>query len=123
MLRRDYVLKLIEQFAKMVGRLLDVDFDNEPVLFCDDFDLLLKEYFKIHPDHLDLLLTKDEARDALLLSENSKNSQLSLFARAGWVFAKNNDFHRAKICLKIIERIKRHHADLFEFPNAESRQT
>lgn len=124
MLRRDYMLKLIEQFAKMVAqllaKLLDSDFVNEAETFYSDFNSLLKDYFKIKPDELNLLLKDDAARDALLLDEHSKNSQLMLFARSGFVFAKNGETERARICMEIIERIKAHHSSLFEFPNSES---
>lgn len=120
MLRRDYMLKLIEQFAKMVAKLLDLDFINEPEAFYSDFNSLLKDYFKIKPDELDLLLKEDAARDAMLLDEHSKNSQLLLFARSGFVFAQKGETERARICMEIIERIKTHHSSLFEFPNSES---
>lgn len=120
MLRRDYMLKLIEQFAKMVAKLLDADFENESETFCSDFNLLLKDYFKINPDELELLLQEDEARDPLLLDEHSKNSQLLLFARSGLVFAQKGETQRALVCLQIIERIRMHHCSLFEFPNSES---
>lgn len=120
MLRRDYMLKLIEQFAKMVAKLLDSDFENEPETFYSDFNSLLKDYFKIKPDELDLLLKEDPARDAMLLDEHSKNSQLLLFARSGFVFAEKGEIERARICMEIIERIKTHHSSLFEFPNSES---
>lgn len=120
MLRRDYMLKLIEQFAKMVAKLLDSDFENEPETFYSDFNSLLKDYFKIKPDELDLLLKEDAARDAMLLDEHSKNSQLLLFARSGFVFAEKGEIERARICMEIIERIKTHHSSLFEFPNSES---
>lgn len=119
MLRRDYMLKLIEQFAKIVAKLLNLDYVSEPQLFTENFDELLKSYFKLSPDELSMLLTEDEKRDALLLDENSKNSQLSLFARAGIAYFSNNDFEKAKICLKIIERIEQEHQGLFEFPNPE----
>lgn len=120
MLRRDYMLKLIEQFAKMVAKLLDSDFENETEAFYSDFNSLLKDYFKINPDELNLLLKEDAARDAMLLDEHSKNSQLLLFARSGFVFAKKGETERARICMEIIERIKTHHSSLFEFPNSES---
>lgn len=113
------MLKLIEQFAKMIAKLLDTDFENEPQKFSIDFNSLLLDYFKIKPDELELLLVKDSDRDALLLDELSKNSQLSLFARSGWVFIKQNQNEKALICLKIIERIQLHHATLFEFPTQE----
>lgn len=119
MLRRDYMLKLIEQFSKMVVQLLGLDFVEEPLVFGEDFNELLKAYFKIQPDKLDLLLIEHPERDALLLDEHSKNSQLSLFARAGLVFVQNNDLKKAEICLKIIERIKQRHIGLYEFPNVE----
>jgi len=120
MLRRDYMLKLIEQFAKMVAKLLDSDFENDTEAFYSDFNSLLKDYFKIKPDELNLLLKEDSARDAMLLDEHSKNSQLLLFARSGFVFGIKGETEKARICMEIIERIKVHHSSLFEFPNLES---
>lgn len=122
MLRRDFMLKLIEQFAKMVAKLLELDYVEKPQIFKNDFDALIRDYYKINPDELKLLLTEDPDRDALLLDEKSKNSQFSVFSRAGLVFFRNKEEAKALICIKIIERIQKHHNDLFEFPNGESKK-
>lgn len=116
------MLKLIEQFAKMVAQLLQLDFIGESQVFEDDFDALLKAYFKLKPEELALLLEENQDRDGLLLDEHSKNAQLSLFARAGLVFIQKNEIQKAQICLKITARIQKTHAALYEFPNEELRR-
>ena len=122
MLRRDFISKIIEQMVNAVARLLKTDIEEEQEKFLEDFNELLKTYFKFSNDDLEKLLEENEERDALLLDEKLKNQLLHLFANAGLVYVNVNlnQIEKAKTSLKIIERIQNQHSDLFEFPSEES---
>ncbi|MFA5620245.1 MAG: hypothetical protein WDA08_08080 [Weeksellaceae bacterium] len=123
MLRRDFILKLIEQFAKDIARLLDSDFEKEPEKFIDSFEALLKSYYKIDSGAPEELCLPDDARDVLLLDEKMKNPQLRFFATAGIAFLQKGENHKAAVCMQIIDRIQDFHQNLFEFPHQESQLT
>ena len=120
MLRRDFISKIIEQMVNAVARLLKTDIEKEQEKFLEDFNEFLKIYFQFPDENLAQLLEENEERDALLLDEKLKTQLLHLFANAGLVYVNSIEFEKAKISLKIIERIQNQHSDLFEFPNEES---
>lgn len=120
MLRRDFISKIIEQMVNAIARMIQIDIEKEQEKFLENFDKLLDTYFQISSDELEKLLENHDERDAMLLDEKLKNLQLRLFTNAGLVFFKKKQFEKAKICFKIIERVRAEHSDVFEFPNEES---
>lgn len=120
MLRRDFISKIIEQMVNAVARLLNLDVKEEPQKFLGQFDELLKTYFQLNEEELNLLLENEEERDAFLLDEKLKNYLIRLFTNAGFAFAGTEQLSKAKICLRIIERIQQQHSNVFEFPSEES---
>jgi len=120
MLRRDFISKIIEQMVNALARLLKIDIEKEQEKFLENFDELLDTYYLISDEELEKLLESNEERDAILLDEKLKNLQLRLFINAGLVFVRINQTEKAKICVKIIERIQAKHSDVFEFPSEES---
>jgi len=120
MLRRDFISKIIEQMVNAIARLLKIDIEKEQEKFLENFDELLDIYYQISDDELEKLLEPNDERDAMLLDEKLKNLQLRLFINAGLVFIRQNQIEKARICLKIIERIQVKHSDVFEFPSDES---
>lgn len=119
MLRRDFVSKIIEQMVNAVARLLELNLNEEPQKFLDEFDELLQTYFNLNVENLPLLLEENEERDALLLDENLKNYQIRVLINAGLVFVQTHQISKAIICIQIIEKIQQKHAAVFEFPTAE----
>ncbi len=120
MLRRDFISKIIEQMVNAVARLLNLDVKEEPQKFLGQFDELLKTYFQLNEEELNLLLENEEERDAFLLDEKLKNYLIRLFTNAGFAFAGTEQLSKAKICLRIIERIQQQHSNVFEFASEES---
>lgn len=120
MLRRDFISKIIEQMVNAVARLLELNIKEEPQDFLNQFDELMKTYFNLDADELNLLLESDEERDALLLDEKLKNYQIRMFINAGFAFIKTKQPDNAKTCVQIIDRIQQSHSNVFEFPTLES---
>lgn len=119
MIRNDFLLKLIEQFVQAIARMVKIDYEKETEKYLVVFNELLKSYFKLSDEFLDLLLEEDERRDAFLLDEKTKTGQLQLFTHAGLAYLKQNEIQRARQCLHIIRRIQSSNSSLFEFPNLE----
>lgn len=120
MLRRDFISKIIEQMLNAIARMLKLDIKEEPQKFLDEFDELLQTYFHLKEESLNLLLEKDEERDAILLDEKLKNYQIKLFIQAGFAFVYVQELSKAKLCVKIIRRIQQQHSHIFEFPSEEN---
>lgn len=120
MLRQDFISKIIEQLFTAIAKLLNIDVEKETEMYLASFEELLKTYFKIHSESLAKLLEEDEERDAFLLDEKLRTTQLIMFCQAGLGYFKLNELEKAQICLNIIERIQTQQAKIFEFPSSES---
>lgn len=120
MLRRDFISKIIEQMVNAVARLLELNAKEEPQKFLIQLDELLQTYFNLNSNNLNLLLEKEDERDALLLDEKLKNYQIRMFINAGFAFIETKQSDKALVCIHIIERIQQQHSNVFEFPSAES---
>lgn len=120
MLRRDFVSKIIEEFANSISKILKLDYIQDKKKFLSNFEESLQTYFHLSPENLSELLLENEEQDIFLLDEKLKNHLMSLFLRAGLVFLNSNEKPNAKICLEICQRIKNQHSTLFEFPGIES---
>lgn len=120
MLRRDFVSKIIEEFANAISRMLKLDYIEDKKKFLLNFEESLQTYFQIPSEELNLLLQDHEERDVFLLDEKLKNHLMSLFIRAGLAFINENELEKAKFCLKIIKRIQIQHSTMYEFPNEDT---
>lgn len=120
MLRQDFISKIIEQLFTAIAKLLNIDVEKETEMYLASFEELLKTYFKIHSESLSKLLEEDEERDAFLLDEKLRTTQLTMFCEAGLGYLKIGESEKAQNCLHIIERIQTQQPEIFEFPSSES---
>lgn len=120
MLRQDFISKIIEQLFTAIAKLLNIDVEKETEMYLASFEELLKTYFKIHSESLSKLLEEDEERDAFLLDEKLRTTQLTMFCQAGLGYLKIGESEKAQNCLHIIERIQTQQPEIFEFPSSES---
>lgn len=119
MIRKDFISKIVDLMINSLGGLLKIEPNVDTVKFVTEFDNLLKEYFKIKSDQLNLLLEADEERDMIFLDEKVKNLQLRMFTNAGLAYLNQNENQKAHFCSQIIDRLQNQHAHVFEFPTPE----
>ncbi|WP_413532676.1 hypothetical protein [Empedobacter brevis] len=121
MIRKDFITKYIEELAKILSKLLNLEFiDNkDDTEFLYYFGEMLKSYYKIDDNNLSTLLEADQERDQFLLADELKKKNILTFMKAIRIYLNREDIEKAKASYEVLKRIENINSGIFQFPTEE----
>ncbi|WP_282630014.1 hypothetical protein [Empedobacter sedimenti] len=121
MIRKDFITKYIEELAKILSKLLNLEFiDNkDDTEFLYYFEQMLQSYYKIDDNNLSTLLEANEERDQFLLVDELKKKNILTFMKAIRIYLNREDITKAKASYEVLKRIESINSGIFQFPTEE----
>ncbi len=121
MIRKDFITKYIEELAKILSKLLNLEFiDNkDDTEFLYYFEQMLQSYYKIDDNNLSTLLEANEERDQFLLADELKKKNILTFMKAIRIYLNREDITKAKASYEVLKRIESINSGIFQFPTEE----